>query len=44
VSKFIEDMNAGDLIRTQSDGCEDNHEAEDHDDRTGEGARWWQWN
>ena len=35
----------GDLIQTQSDDCEDNHDPEDHeDDRTDEDARWWEWN
>ncbi len=40
-SKPIEDVKPGDVIQTQPDDCEDNHEPEDHDDdHTGEDARW----
>lgn len=43
-SKPIEDIRPGDLIQTQPDDCEDNHEEECDGDRTDEDERWWEWN
>jgi hypothetical protein len=41
----IESIKPGDLIQTHPDDSEDNHEPEDRDDdRTGEDARWCDWN